>query len=140
MISRAGLSCRVKDASVIILSALVELSSSCRSKMAGYAANEFSWRCLLQVSANVVDDCCRRREGGEVAESSLVCPRLGPLVEGGLVGGTSWGGTFPVLTLYQRIASSSPVVAEGMCGGCGAVGIFAPVLAAAIPWRLLMSF
>ena len=95
---RDGVYCRGKDASVIILSALGDMLSSCRSKMAGYAANEFYWRCLLQVSANVVDDCCGRREGGEVAESSLVCPRLGPLVEGGLVGGTSWGGTWPVLT------------------------------------------
>ena len=51
MMRRAGLSCRGKDASELILSALEELLSSCRSKMAGYDAKEFSWRCLLQFSA-----------------------------------------------------------------------------------------
>ena len=50
---KAGLSCRGKDASVLILSTLDEILYSCRSKMAGYAANEFSRFCLLQVSANV---------------------------------------------------------------------------------------
>ena len=78
--------------------------------------------------------------GGEVAESSLVCPGLVILVGGGLVGGTSWGGMFPALTCSQRIASSSPVVEVGTCGGCGSVFVFFPVLAAAITWRLLMSF
>ena len=64
MMSRAGLSCRSKDSSVIIISALEELPSSCRSKMTGYDAKEFSWRFLLQVSANVVADFFReeRRE------------------------------------------------------------------------------
>ena len=44
MMRRAGLSCRVKGANVIILSALVEMPSSWRSKIAGYAAKEF-FRC-----------------------------------------------------------------------------------------------
>ena len=56
-----------------------------------------------------------------------------------MVGGTYWGRTFPVLTCYQSINFYSTVVAEGTCGGCGAVGIV-PVLAAAIPWRLTMRF
>ena len=107
--------------------------------MAGYAAKEFSRRCLLHVSDNVVVDCCGRRGGGEVAELSLVYTGLGPLVGGGLVGGTPWGGTLPVLTCSQRIASSSHVVGAGMCGGCGVVGVFS-VLAAAILWRLLIVF
>ena len=53
MMGRAGLSCHFKDASMLILSALKELLSSCRSKIVGYAAREFSRCCLLQVSANV---------------------------------------------------------------------------------------
>ena len=124
---------------MLILTALGELSFSCRSKMAGYAAKAFYWHWLLHVSENVVAYCCVRRGMGEIAESSLVCPVLGPLFGGGLVGGTSWGGTLPVLTCSQRIASSSPVVAAGTCGGCGAVGAV-PVLDAAIPCRTSMSF
>ena len=65
---------------------------------------------------------------------------MGPFVGGGLVGGTSSGGVFPVLTCYQRIDSYSPIVASGMYGGCEEVGVFIPVLAAAIPWRLSMIF
>ena len=56
------------------------------------------------------------------------------------MGGTSGGGTLPVSTCSHRIASSSPVVVAGICGGCGSVGVFMPVLDAAIPWRLSMSF
>ena len=56
MTRRAGLSCRGKDDSVLILSALEELLSSFRSKMVGYAAKYFSWSCLLQVSVNVEAD------------------------------------------------------------------------------------
>ena len=139
MMRRAGLSCREKYSRVFILSALGELLFSFGLKMAGYAAKEFSRRCLLHVSDNVVVDCCGRRGGGEVAELSLVSTGLGPLVGGGLVGGTPWGGTLPVLTCSQRIASSSPVVGAGMCGGCGVVGVV-PVLAAAIPRRLSIFF
>ena len=136
---RAGRSCRGKDAIVLLLTALGELLSSCRSKMAGYAAKAFSRRCLLHVSENVLADCCVRRGGADIAGSSLVYPVLGTLVSGGLVVVTSWGGTLPVLTCSQRIASSSPIVATGTCGGCGAVDVV-PVLAASIPCRLLMSF
>ena len=56
------------------------------------------------------------------------------------MGGTSGGGTLPVPTFSHMIASSYHVVAAGMCGGCGAVGVFVPVMAAAIPWRISMSF
>ena len=56
------------------------------------------------------------------------------------MGGTSGGGTLPVLTFTQRIASSSTDFAVGMCGGCGAVGVFMPVLDTAISWRLSMIF
>ena len=70
MIRRAGLSCCGKDASALILYALEDLSSSCRPNMAGYAAKEFSWRCLLQVYANVVADFCVRRGGKRL----LGCP------------------------------------------------------------------
>ena len=70
---RAGLSYCGKDASVLILSALEELLSHCRSKIVGYAAKEFSRYCLLQVSANVEADFCGRRGGGEFVNSSLVC-------------------------------------------------------------------
>ena len=41
MMRRAGFSCRGKDANVLTLSALVALPTSWRSKIAGYAANEF---------------------------------------------------------------------------------------------------
>ena len=77
MTRRAGLSCRGMDVSVLILSALAELLSSCRSKMAGYSAKEFSRCCLLQVSANVKADCLGRRGEGEFANLSLVCTGLG---------------------------------------------------------------
>ena len=77
--------------------------------------------------------------GGGVDRSSLVCPELGTFGIEGLSGGTSWEGTLPVLTCYQRIPSSSPVVTAGTCGGCGAVGVVL-VLAAAIHCRLSMSF
>ena len=100
--------------------------------MAGYSAIAFSQHCLLHVSENVVADCCVMRGRGDIAGSSLVCPVLGPLGDGGLVGGTSCGGTLPVLTCSQSIASSSPVVTAEMCGGCGVVGVV-PVLSAAIP-------
>ena len=43
MMSRSGLSCCGKGASVLTLSALEELLSSCRLKITGYAAKEFSW-------------------------------------------------------------------------------------------------
>ena len=138
MIRRSDRSCHGKDARVLILTALEELSFSCRSKMAGYAAITFSWRCLLHVYEKVVADCCVRRGRGEIAGLSLVCPVLGTLVGGGLVG-TSWGGTLPVLTCSQRLASSSHVVAAGTCGGCGAVSVV-PVLSAARSCRLSMRF
>ena len=137
MMRRAGHSCRGKDDRVLILTALEELLSSCRPKMAGYAAISFSWRWLLHVSEKVLADCCVRRVGG-IDGPSIVCLVLGPLVGGGLVS-TSWGGTLPVLTCSQRIASPYPVVAAGTCAGCGAV-IVVSVLAAARPCRLLMSF
>ena len=77
--------------------------------------------------------------GGGVVGSYLFCPELGPFVLEGLAGGTYWGGTLPVLTCSQRISSSSSVIMAGTCGGCGAVGVV-PVLAAAIPCRISMSF
>ena len=140
MIRRAGLSCRGKYASLLILSALEELVSSCSSNMAGYAAKYFSWRCLLQVYANVEDNFCGRRGGGNFAEASLVCPRLGSSVGGGLVGGTSWRGTLPVLTFSQCIASSSSVVTSGMCGGYGAIDVLVPFLTSTIPRRLSLLY
>ena len=57
-----------------------------------------------------------------------------------MVGSTSGGRTLPVPTFSHRIDSYSHVVAVGMCGGCKTVGVFMPVLATTIPWRLLMSF
>ena len=124
---------------MLIPTALGEISFSCRLKMTGYAAKAFSRRCLLQVSENFLADCCVRRGGGEISGLSLVYPMLRPLVGGGLLCVTSWVRTFPVLNCSHRIASSSPVVAAGTGGGCGLVGVV-PVLAAAIPWRLSMSF
>ena len=53
MTSRAGLSCRGKDASMFILSKLNDPLSSWRSKIAGYADKEFDLCCLLHISANV---------------------------------------------------------------------------------------
>ena len=138
MMNRAGHSFHGKYARVLIITALKELSFSCRSKMAGYAAIAFSCRCLLRFSEKVVAGCCVRRGRGEISGSSLVCHVLGPLVGGGLVG-TSWGGTLPVLTCSQRLASSSHVVAAGTCGGCGAVSVV-PVLSAARSCRLSMRF
>ena len=139
MMRRAGRSCRGKNVRVLILTTFGEISFSFRSKMAGYAVKAFSWRCLLNVSDNVVAYCCVRRGWGEIAGSSLFCTVLGPLVVGGLVGGTSWGTTLLVLTFSQRIDPPSPVVSAGTVEGCGSVGV-TPVLAAAIPWRLSLSF
>ena len=82
--------------------------------MAGYAPIAFYWRCLLHVSEKFVADCCVRRGTGDISGSSLICPVLGPLVGGGLVG-TSWGGTLTVLTCPHGIASYSPVVTAGKC-------------------------
>ena len=62
---------------MLILSTLEELLSSCRSKMAGYAAKEFSWCCLLQVSANIEADFSWRRGGRELSELPIVYLRLG---------------------------------------------------------------
>ena len=45
---------------MLIPTALGEISFSCRLKMTGYAAKAFSRRCLLQVSENVLADCCVR--------------------------------------------------------------------------------
>ena len=53
MMRRAGLSFRAKDTNVIILSRIVEMSSSWRSNIAGYVANEFVLCCLLHISRNV---------------------------------------------------------------------------------------
>ena len=77
MMRSAGLSCCRDDAIVLILSALEELLSSCRSNIAGYEANEFSRCCLLQVSVNVEADFGGRRGGEGFARSSLVCSLVG---------------------------------------------------------------
>ena len=53
MTRRAGLSCRDKDARMFILSGIFAPPSSWRSKIAGYAAKEFSLCCLLHISVNV---------------------------------------------------------------------------------------
>ena len=65
MMRRAGLSCHRKDAKVLIIFALEELLSSCRSKIVGYAAKDFSRCCLLQVSANVEAHFWRKERGGK---------------------------------------------------------------------------
>ena len=59
---------------MLILSALVELPSSWRSKIAGYAAKEFVCCCLLHVSANVEVDFGGRRGGEGFARYYLVYP------------------------------------------------------------------
>ena len=64
MMRRAGRSCRGKDARVLILTALEDMSSSCRSKMSEYAIIAFSLHCFLHISEKVVADCCVRRWGG----------------------------------------------------------------------------
>ena len=89
MMRRYGRSCCSMDDRVLILNALEELSSSCRSKMAGYAVKAFSWRFWMHVFENVMADCCVRRGGGEVARLSLVFPELGTFVLEGLACGTS---------------------------------------------------
>ena len=73
MMRRDGLSCRDKDDRVLTLSALMVLSSFCRSKIVGYAARESVLCCLLHVSANVEANFCGRRGGEGFARSSLVC-------------------------------------------------------------------
>ena len=77
MIRRFDRYCHVKDARVLILTALEELLFSCRSNMAGYTAIVFYWRYLLHVSEKVVADCCVRRGRGDISGSSLVCPVSG---------------------------------------------------------------
>ena len=74
MMRRAGLPCHDKYANVLILSALVELPSSGRSKITGYTSKEFSRCCLLHVSANVEADFGGRRGGEGFASSSIFCP------------------------------------------------------------------
>ena len=64
MTRRDGLSCRGKDAKVLILSVLVDLPSSWRSKIAGYADKEFVHCCLLHFSANVEADFGGRTDKG----------------------------------------------------------------------------
>ena len=66
IMKRARRSCRGEDTGVLILTSLVELLSSCKSMMAGYAAIAFSRRFLLHVSDNVVADCCIMRGGGGI--------------------------------------------------------------------------
>ena len=69
-VRRAGLSCRGKDASVIILSALEDLLSSCRSKMAGMPPRSF-----LGVACCKFPRMLRRIfVGGEWGESLLSRP------------------------------------------------------------------
>ena len=53
MMRRAGISCCGKEAMMFILSDVVVMVISCRSKMAGYAAKESIFCCLLHTSANV---------------------------------------------------------------------------------------
>ena len=74
MMRRYGISCRSKDANVLILSALVELPYSWISKITEYTAKEFFYCCLLHVSANIEADFGGRRGGGGFARSSLIYP------------------------------------------------------------------
>ena len=74
MMRRDGLSCRGKDVRLLILSALVVLSSFCRSNIAGYEAKESVHCCLLHVSANVEADFSGRRGGEGFTRYFLVCP------------------------------------------------------------------
>ena len=53
MTRRAGCYYHGKDARIFILSDLVALLSSWRSKIAGYAVKEFFLCCLLHISVNV---------------------------------------------------------------------------------------
>ena len=137
-----GLSCRSKGDKVFILSALVMLSSFSRSKIAGYAAKELVLCCLLHVSAHFEADLGGRGGREEFARSSLVRPWVGLVGGGGLVGVTSGGGTWPVLTFSHIISSSSPAAVAGMCGACGAGGVdvSSAVLYAARPWSIFMIF
>ena len=64
MMRRSGRSCRGKYTRLLIISALGELSFSCRLKMVGYAAKAFSWSYLLHIYESVVADCCVRRGRG----------------------------------------------------------------------------
>ena len=92
------------------------------------------------MSANVEADFGGRRGVGGFYQSSLVCPWVGSSGGGSLEGRISGGRRWTVPTFSHRIASYYPDVAAGLCRGCGAVGVFVPVLAAARPWRILMSF
>ena len=106
---RAGLSCSVKDGSVVIPSAVrtVPLFFS-RSKMAGYAAKESALCWLLHISVKLETalggtipcGTSRGRSGGAAVRlflPSLVC--LGGGVWGRGPGGRTYGGgAWPVLT------------------------------------------
>ena len=66
MIRRSGFSCRGKDASVLILSALEELMSSCSSNIAGYAAKDFLGAAFYKFPQMLRRIFGGRRGGGRV--------------------------------------------------------------------------
>ena len=117
-----------------IRSAVVVMSLSCRSKMAGYAAKEYVLFCWLHTSVNIAALGGGR---GSLCGFSLAsgCVLTGLLVRGGLVWGSSETGSHPAPIFSHRISSSANAVA--VCTGGCRVG---SCLDAASSCRLLMSF
>ena len=91
--------------------------------------------------------CCdatgRIFAGGEGGESLLSC-LLSILGWGRQLVEVWWmaplGAGFACTDLIPQDCFLQPCCRGGMCGGCEVVNVFVPVMAAAIPWSLLMIF
>ena len=120
-----------------ILSTVVVMMLSCRSKMAGYADKEYVLCCWLHTPANVATWGGGRELLCGFSLAS-VCVLTGLLVGGGLVWGSSETGSRPDPICSHRISSSAAVVV--ICTGGCRVGVGPSCLDAASPCRLSMSF
>ena len=116
MTRRAGLSCCGKEERMSILSEVVVMLLSCRSKMAGYEAKDSVLCFWLHTSANVETWGGRRGLFGLFSPAS-VCVLTGLPVRGSLVWGSSVTGRRPAPIFSYLISSSSDVV-KVRTGGC----------------------
>ena len=137
MMKRAGLSFRAKDTNVIILSRIVEMSSSWRSNIAGYAAKGFVRCCLPHISAIIEADFGVRRGGG----GSIGCP-LSVLGWSCEVAGVWWVSPLEAGRGLFRLAPTGSLLPHlllwQVCGGV--LGLLALRLPLSWPLRYLVGF